>query len=43
MTSSFLQVREPIHAGQVDACRRFPIATRALREAQEAEGLAFRA
>jgi len=43
MTSSFLQVRESIHAGQVDASRRFPRATRGLREALEAEGLAFRA
>lgn len=42
MTSSFLQVRAPIHAGQVDASRRFPIATRGLREALAAEGLAFR-
>ena len=42
MTSSFLQVRAPIHAGQVGASGRFPIATLALREALEAEGLAFR-
>jgi tetratricopeptide (TPR) repeat protein len=43
MTSSFLQVREAIHPGQVGASRRFPIATRPLREALAAEGLALRA
>lgn len=43
MTSSFAQAREPIHAGRVDASRRFPIATHALREALEVEGMAFRA
>jgi hypothetical protein len=42
-TSSFAQVREPIHATRIGASRKFPIATRALREALEAEGLAFRA
>lgn len=41
MTSSFLQVRAPINAGQVGAARRFPIATRGLREALEAEGLGY--
>jgi tetratricopeptide (TPR) repeat protein len=42
MTASFLQVREPIHAGSVAASRRFPIATRELQVALKAEGLAFR-
>ncbi len=40
-TSSFAQVREPIHAGRVGAGRKFPIATRAIREALDAERLAF--
>ncbi len=43
MTSSFLEVRKPIHAENVNASRRFPIATRELRVALKAQGLAFRA
>lgn len=39
MTSSFLQVREPMDAGRIDAWRRFPIATGPLRQALAAEGL----
>ncbi len=38
-SSSFAQVREPIHASRVGAAQAFPIATRALRTALEAEGL----
>ncbi len=37
MTSSFAQVRSPIHRERVGAAASFPIATRALREALEAE------
>lgn len=43
MTASFLQVREPIHTGRIGASHQFPIATRTLRDALEAEGLTFRA
>jgi hypothetical protein len=39
-TSSFAQVREPIHAASIGGGQKFPIATRALREALAAEGLA---
>jgi tetratricopeptide (TPR) repeat protein len=42
LTSSFAQVREPINAGSVGAALRFPVASRALREALDAEALAFR-
>lgn len=38
-TSSFAQVREPIHDRQIGAASRFPRATRALREALAAQGL----
>jgi len=41
-TSSFVQVREPIHAGRVGDSRNFPLATHALREALDAERLDIR-
>ncbi len=40
-TSSFAQVREPIHAGRVGAAGDFPRATASLRAALSAEGLWF--
>jgi Flp pilus assembly protein TadD len=40
-TSSFAQVRQPIHAGRIGAARDFPQATAALRAALAAEGLRF--
>ena len=41
-TSSFAQVRQPIHAGSIGAAQAFPIATLALRNALDAEGLRYR-
>jgi hypothetical protein len=40
-TSSFAQVREPIHSGRVGSTRDFPRATAPLRAALAAEGLQF--
>jgi hypothetical protein len=40
-TSSFAQVREPIHAGRVGAARSFPRATAGLRQALQGVGLDF--
>jgi hypothetical protein len=40
-TSSFAQVRQPIHASRVGAARDFPIATASLRAALTRQGLCF--
>lgn len=40
-TSSFAQVREPIHTGSLHSARHFPLATAELRAALAAEGLSF--